>query len=745
VRSSWFKRLLLSYLPIFIIVITFTFFVFFQLFSEQSRKEASNANKMLSLQAMRLVDTSLKVIDNMVVLETINSKPLKDFFKSNTNSDPYITIAAVQKLKEMITYYPLIDSIYMVRYADGFVLSDATNSFVKDYADQGFIEQYQISKTPKWTDGRNFEQFKMIGGKQVVSLVRGAPYMKNDLGMIVINVATESLHKLTKDLYDTKNSFIQTRDTSGNLLFGSPLNQDGTELNSQYISSYTSWKYGSGLVQGGLVRFISSLYNVWFVIGLLMIAMGLLWMVYVTRRHSKPIEQIAAKFSSYSLPIAGGGARRGKTDEFAFIESALDNILEQARQYQQKYQEDLHLRTRDLFHQLIDGGANLTLVEWELEAKPLKLPTPTGRCQMFVVEIDKYGDFCNNYSKGDQHLLKFTLRTVIEEIASKLDCRLWSEWTSASHLSVMLFETPEANLDEPTSLSQLADQVRGWTEQNLKFTITIGLGPLAEIVSEIPMSYKACMEALKYKTVLGENRLISSEDIASQGQAEVYSHLGAIRWLVQSFRTGEDHWIEEYDAWFMQLKQGLLTNDEIMNVMNYLIYFFGREVSGWSKEIQQMWAQESLPKLSEQIDNGYSLDQLREGIKPVLIELYDTIQQMRDTRQHTAMIREMRKFIELDYANPNMSLEFLGEHFKMNAKYVSKLFKENTGQKFVDFLIEMRMQEAQRLLTETTYSVQEVAERVGYTSAISFSRVFKKVVGYSPGEYRTDHLRRANG
>ena len=90
-RKSWFKRLLLSYMPVFMIVITFIFFVFFQMFSEQSRREALNANKTLSLQAMRIVDTSLKVIDNMIVLESINSESLNNFLRQTQEVMPTST------------------------------------------------------------------------------------------------------------------------------------------------------------------------------------------------------------------------------------------------------------------------------------------------------------------------------------------------------------------------------------------------------------------------------------------------------------------------------------------------------------------------------------------------------------------------------------------------------------------------------------------------------------------------------
>lgn len=110
--KTLFHRLLLSYIPIFFIVVTFTFFVFFQLLSDQSRKEALNANKMLSLQAMRLIDTSLKAIDNMVMTESINNKQLIDFFNNDAKDNVYINISAVKKMQDMITSYNISDINY---------------------------------------------------------------------------------------------------------------------------------------------------------------------------------------------------------------------------------------------------------------------------------------------------------------------------------------------------------------------------------------------------------------------------------------------------------------------------------------------------------------------------------------------------------------------------------------------------------------------------------------------------------
>lgn len=114
--------------------------------------------------------------------------------------------------------------------------------------------------------------------------------------------------------------------------------------------------------------------------------------------------------------------------------------------------------------------------------------------------------------------------------------------------------------------------------------------------------------------------------------------------------------------------------------------------------------------------------------------------QMQRSRNYAATIKEVRTYLEGHFSNPNLSLDYLSEVFHIQPKYLSKLFKEETGQKFVDFLIGLRMQHAHQLLATTVDSVQDIAEKVGYTSAISFRRVFKKVIGVSPSGCRGEHL-----
>lgn len=56
--------------------------------------------------------------------------------------------------------------------------------------------------------------------------------------------------------------------------------------------------------------------------------------------------------------------------------------------------------------------------------------------------------------------------------------------------------------------------------------------------------------------------------------------------------------------------------------------------------------------------------------------------------------------------------------------------------KFVDFVTELRMKETEQLLLNTDYSLQDIALKVGYANGITLGRVFKRVTGITPGDYR---------
>ena len=72
----------------------------------------------------------------------------------------------------------------------------------------------------------------------------------------------------------------------------------------------------------------------------------------------------------------------------------------------------------------------------------------------------------------------------------------------------------------------------------------------------------------------------------------------------------------------------------------------------------------------------------------------------------------------------------------MNACYLSQLFKQEMKRNFVDYVTELRIKEAKRLLAQTSLRVSEIADRLGYADIAYFSNIFKKITGETPTDYR---------
>lgn len=94
----------------------------------------------------------------------------------------------------------------------------------------------------------------------------------------------------------------------------------------------------------------------------------------------------------------------------------------------------------------------------------------------------------------------------------------------------------------------------------------------------------------------------------------------------------------------------------------------------------------------------------------------------------------------LNYMNTHFSekltLKSLASVFNMNPNYCCALFTKYLGKTFSQYLTELRITEAQTLLKTTFYSLEEIAELIGYNDYSYFSKVFKKQCTYSPKEYR---------
>lgn len=98
-------------------------------------------------------------------------------------------------------------------------------------------------------------------------------------------------------------------------------------------------------------------------------------------------------------------------------------------------------------------------------------------------------------------------------------------------------------------------------------------------------------------------------------------------------------------------------------------------------------------------------------------------------------IEAAENFIDT-YFMKEIRLEDVANHIHLSQAYTSRLFKEETGFNFTEYLADKRLFEAKKLLKDTRLSVGQIAFETGFNSISNFNRVFKKLVGLTPTAFR---------
>lgn len=98
----------------------------------------------------------------------------------------------------------------------------------------------------------------------------------------------------------------------------------------------------------------------------------------------------------------------------------------------------------------------------------------------------------------------------------------------------------------------------------------------------------------------------------------------------------------------------------------------------------------------------------------------------------------VKTYIEAHYSEKNLALSQVAQRLFVSEAHLSKQFKQATGDTFLEYLIDYRLQKAQELLQNTAlqYTVTAIANKVGYEDPHYFSRLFRKKTGQSPVQFR---------
>ena len=130
-----------------------------------------------------------------------------------------------------------------------------------------------------------------------------------------------------------------------------------------------------------------------------------------------------------------------------------------------------------------------------------------------------------------------------------------------------------------------------------------------------------------------------------------------------------------------------------------------------------------------------SLDEFGQYFMVWLLAFHDKLTARLEFNRNQARIAQAIEYMQEHYAE-DLNMAVVSNYISMNYSLFSHLFKLQTGQSFVNYLKQMRIRQAQRLLADTDMKVVDVSRRVGYVNEKNFMKIFKALCGVSPSEYR---------
>jgi two-component system response regulator YesN len=260
-------------------------------------------------------------------------------------------------------------------------------------------------------------------------------------------------------------------------------------------------------------------------------------------------------------------------------------------------------------------------------------------------------------------------------------------------------------------------------------TTPVGVGLIASEPAALPESCRTAMEALDYGLLTGRTGLVRYDHIRPLlGSAPDMDHWLEIAKLILLGRRGEiasriqadiDQTIRSVDSGIAQVRLGA------ESVCSQLLTAAAPE----DKRLRQ-----AVSEAADDIATTPLLSLLRDRLIRSLVQLADEFEHRREFAG-SHRIEKAKEFLDRNYAT-NILLEDVAEYVYWSPSYFASQFKLATGMTFSEYLRNRRIGAACEMLAGPALKIREVAQAVGFTDVKYFMRVFKKVTGRTPNQYR---------
>lgn len=613
----------------------------------------------------------------------------------------------VEIVKLLATFeqdHPLVERAYLLTYADGMACgSDGETVALKDAVIRDYLTQFSATaQEGTLHDGDFYTSVVTTDGQ--VALLQAFPTPEQP-GALLATIDKEELFAFLAGGIDGATDQIQILDRSGGtiLRLGDPAQTTAAPL--AQTTAETGWQMR--LWQDPSTLRLGSA-DTLRLIGLWAAVFGTisaLAAVAITLSIYRPIRRLRAA-------VGDAGAGGAGEDELATVQRVYQTELEQRRTLTQEVQAMAPIVRERLYKGLLRGER---YQERYLEDRLAYLHSPLEMEEDYFVLVCALQDPQDGDADEEMGLLYQRLRD-----ADRLDGAPRYEHVLMDDYSLVLI-VPARGQEELQGRADRQALVRQIEELRRRMggeALLIGCGRACHGIRELDRSYEQARQQLHYLRYHGElaqvpergpevREILERAMGGDQGQAEL-----ALRGLL------------DVEAGRAEPRCQCYT--DIMNDMVELLIGLNatpQELSCFEGFYQR--AQHCPPKELEEL----AWEAGRRGL--ALLAHYGQ-------RSKNRYIAQAKKYIEEHFADSQLSLDRVAEYVGIHSTYLSRLFYEVSDVNFVNFVNHCRVEKAKTLLRQSSIPVMEVGFKTGFNSQQSFSRVFKRHTGQTPGTYRRE-------
>ncbi len=280
-------------------------------------------------------------------------------------------------------------------------------------------------------------------------------------------------------------------------------------------------------------------------------------------------------------------------------------------------------------------------------------------------------------------------------------------------------------------------QVIEAAEKNYGVYLFVVVGKTVANISSISESYQSVLDVLEHRFSYEKQSVVCYDDIEFKKQelyypVEVESDL--VNDVLHGYREKADRTLEMIIE--ENLRKRSLNMQNLTELKFALTSTIKRIIRNMGETAENLFGEGSLVYL--EISAATSTDELKNNVLKIF-EVLNEYVSLKSKNQQNRITKSVVEYIRKNF-DKDISLETVSEHLYISQGHINKIMRKDMNKSFKEYLDEVRITEAKRLLTETAMPVNKISESVGYLNANSFIRLFKRYTDISPGEYRKNCL-----